>query len=89
MSTPTTEPGARVLHPGNGHPCFHPGDEDGEPTARHFEPGNGHPCFHPGDGDREPTARHFEPADDLAADLHLALTSIDERQLAVLAGNRS
>jgi hypothetical protein len=30
----------------------------------------------------------LEPADDLAADLHLALTSIDERQLAVLAGSR-
>ncbi|WP_439427489.1 hypothetical protein [Micromonospora sp. LA-10] len=47
-----------------------------------FVPGGGSLCFHPGDEEGASTLRL---ADDLAADLHLALTSIDDRHLAVLA----
>ncbi|WP_157745004.1 hypothetical protein [Micromonospora coxensis] len=79
------EPMARHAEPGGGGGtcCFHPGDADGEPVARHAEPGGGggSMCFHPG-GEDGASARL---ADDLAADLHLALTSIDDRQLAMLA----
>lgn len=68
---------------GGGQMCLHPGDQDGEPVARRIEPGGGGAaCFHPSD-DQGASMTHL--ADDLAADLHLALTSIDERQLAVLA----
>ncbi|QLQ35342.1 hypothetical protein [Micromonospora robiginosa] len=78
------------LHPGPGGPggnlCFHPGDDIDEPTAQHLAVGpgggGGQACFHPGDADGTPTERL---ADDLAADLHLALTGIDDQQLAVLA----
>ncbi|MFY1597036.1 hypothetical protein [Micromonospora sp. WMMD737] len=71
---------ARQSPPG-GTLCFHPADE---PMVRSVWPGGGGgtSCFHPGDEDGASTARL---ADDLAADLHLALTSIDDRQLALLA----
>ncbi|TWJ21259.1 hypothetical protein JD76_01369 [Micromonospora endolithica] len=67
---------------GGGYACFHPGDN--EPVAQHRGPGGGGGtcCFHPGDEGGAPMARL---ADDLATDLHLALTSIDDRHLAVLA----
>ncbi|MEV4665898.1 hypothetical protein AB0J85_28600 [Micromonospora echinofusca] len=73
---------ARQSPPG-GTLCFHPADKGDEPVVRTVWPGGGGgaACFHPGDGDGAPTARF---ADDLAADLHLALTSIDDRQLALL-----
>ncbi|KOX11691.1 hypothetical protein F4558_002452 [Micromonospora profundi] len=61
---------------------FHPGAENGELMARSGSPGGGTLCFHPGD---EEGASMTRLADDLAADLHLALTSIDDRQLALLA----
>ncbi|WP_327029949.1 hypothetical protein OG989_06130 [Micromonospora sp. NBC_01740] len=69
--------------PSGGTLCFHPADKGDEPVARNVWPGGGGgaACFHPGDGDGAPTARL---ADDLAADLHLALTGIDDRQLALL-----
>ncbi|MEV4491365.1 hypothetical protein AB0K04_14755 [Micromonospora coxensis] len=77
---------ARHAEPGGGGGtcCFHPGDADGEPVARHAEPGGGggNLCLHPGGEDGASVTRL---ADDLAADLHLALTRIDDRQLAVLA----
>ncbi|WP_212842798.1 hypothetical protein [Catellatospora sp. IY07-71] len=75
---------ARLSPPGGGGGtlCFHPGD-DNKPTARHSQPGGGGAaCFHPSD-DGSASMTHL--ADDLAADLHLALASIDYRQLAVLA----
>ncbi|MET7467917.1 hypothetical protein ACFYON_09475 [Micromonospora sp. NPDC005686] len=70
--------------PGGGSLCFHPGDDVEEPMAQDLgiAPGGGTLCFHPGDEEDAPTLRL---ADDLAADLHLALTSIDDRHLAVLA----
>ncbi|MEU6073983.1 hypothetical protein [Micromonospora sp. NPDC047074] len=72
---------ARHSPPG-GTLCFHPADGGEEPTARKVGPGGGGSmCFRPGDEDGAPTARL---ADDLAVDLHLALTSIDDRQLALL-----
>ncbi|MEH0971271.1 hypothetical protein V6U77_09085 [Micromonospora sp. CPCC 205546] len=80
---PGDEATARDVMPGGGGGtcCFHPGDEA---TARDVMPGGGggQMCFHPSD---EEGASMTRLADDLAADLHLALTSIDDRQLAVLA----
>ncbi|MFV2116541.1 hypothetical protein ACFHW0_30035 [Micromonospora sp. LOL_025] len=78
---PGDEATARDVMPGGGGGtmCFHPGDEA---TARDVMPGGGgQACFHPGDEEGASTARL---ADDLAVDLHLALTSIDDRQLALL-----
>jgi hypothetical protein len=80
-------------------PCFHPGDGDGEPIAHRPEPVS--PCFHPDDhrvcfhpgGDAAESGSSVSscphPADDLATDLHLSLTGLDERELAALAGNRA
>lgn len=75
-------PMARDAAPGGGTACFHPAEETGEPVAGDVGVGDGRLCFHPGDDDGGPTARHR--ADDLATDLHLSLTSIDEQHLAVL-----
>jgi hypothetical protein len=85
--SPCFHPGDEPVPSASVSPCFHPGDEDdfapgrrdGAPAARVKEPVS--PCFHP--GDENPQAGH--PGDDLAADLHLSLTGIDERHLAVLA----
>jgi hypothetical protein len=88
--------GGRCFHPGDDRvpgasvsPCFHPGDEDSaEPVSPCFHPGG--VCFHPGD-DAGPVLgvnMCFHAGDDLADDLHLALTGIDERQLALLADRR-
>jgi len=82
-------PGDDVAPSASVSPCFHPGDD--EPAARSVEPVS--PCFHPVDdrvcfhpGDEDAPAGH--PGDDLAVDLHLSVTGIDERQLAVLADRR-
>ncbi|MCZ7436758.1 hypothetical protein O7598_10180 [Micromonospora sp. WMMC241] len=77
------EPMAGPGGPG-GNLCFLPGDDGEGSTARLGGPGGGggQACFHPGDEEGAPTNRL---ADDLAADLHLALTGIDDRQLALLA----
>jgi len=81
---PADEPMARTVGPGGGSLCFRPGDDRDEPTARDVEPGGGGGgacCFHPSD---EAGASMIRLGDDLAADLHLALTRIDDRQLALL-----
>ena len=55
-------------------------------------PGSVSPCFYPGDDTGEAKEHNagvnlcHHPADDPAADLHLALTSLDERELAALHG---
>jgi hypothetical protein len=90
---PADEPRSQV--PGSVSPCFHPDDDsrDGDAAASH-DPNTGGYCFHPGDGDalaESATAGVYlchHPADDLAADLHLSLTGIDERHLAGLARSR-
>jgi hypothetical protein len=77
------------LDRGNGGRCFHPGD-DLAPMA------SVSPCFHPDDeGDvalaepaERPVSPCHHPADDLASDLHLALTGMDQRELAAVAGRR-
>jgi hypothetical protein len=83
--------------------CFRPGDEEASAEVRLcFRPGDEEAsdvrpvaiCFHPGDetavvgeGNR-PVSPCHHPVDDLASDLHLALTGIDERQLAAVAARR-
>jgi hypothetical protein len=86
-------PVAMCFHPAD-HPqavspvaiCFHPADE---PTAA--VPVD--MCFHPADRDvdlrarpDQPVSPCYRPGDDLATDLHRALTGADERDLAALAG---
>ncbi|GIF46339.1 hypothetical protein DFJ67_5004 [Asanoa ferruginea] len=70
------------LRGGSVSPCFHPGEDAGVNLCHHAaEPGNGAGCFHPSDD----VNCCYHPADnDLAVDLHLALTGIDERHLATL-----
>ncbi|MEV4620568.1 hypothetical protein AB0J74_17900 [Asanoa sp. NPDC049573] len=66
--------------------CFHPADE------QHLRGGSVSPCFHPGDANvnlcHHPSDNvnmcYHPVGDDLAADLHLSLTGIDERHLAAL-----
>ncbi|HEV7713026.1 MAG TPA: hypothetical protein VGP16_32835 [Asanoa sp.] len=67
---------------GSVSPCFHPGDGADVNLCHHpADPGNGAGCFHPSDN----VNCCYHPADDdLAADLHLSLTRIDERHLATL-----
>ena len=61
------------LHPGaNANGCFHP--EEPDVNA----------CFYPGAQPPVNSCRHA--TDDLATDLHLALTGIEERHLAALTG---
>jgi hypothetical protein len=80
---PTGRPVSPCFHPIDDRLCFHPGDG--------FPPDDDRLCFHPGDPAAvapRPVNSGHHPADDLAAGLHLSLTGIDERHLAVLAGNR-
>jgi len=87
---PADEPRSRG---GSVSPCFQPGDADisaGVNLCHHSaDPGNGAGCFHPTDSLTGNVNCCFHPADDdLAADLHLSLTGIDEHHLAALAPSR-
>jgi hypothetical protein len=95
------EPAARRWEPVS--PCFHPDDDDrvcfhpGDPAAlaeSRTPPVNA--CHHPAEDLPDAVAGLrtrgvnlcHHPVEDLAVDLHLSLTAIDERQLAVLAARR-
>ncbi len=76
--------GGRCFHAadtGSVSPCFRPDDD--QPAASATDPGRPvSPCFHP----EEPPVNSCRRAgDDLASDLHLALTGVEEQHLAALA----
>jgi len=88
------QPAAVAADPGRPvSPCHHPADPD---VNACFHPGaNANGCFHPEEPDvnacfypgaQPPVNSCRHASDDLATDLHLALTGIEERHLAALTG---